>query len=40
MLGGVKRTLGCSSKEAVRGDMDLETIQGQRDKSKLKLWYS
>ena len=32
--------LGCSSKtcnEAVRGDMGLETLQGRRDKSKLKL---
>ena len=39
MLGGAKRILGCSSKtfnEAVRG---LETLQGRRDKSKLKLWY-
>ena len=42
MLGGAKRILGCSSKtcnEAVRGDMGLETIQGRRDKSKLKVWY-
>ena len=42
MLGGAKRILGCSSKtcnEAVRGDMGLETLQGRRDKSKLKLWY-
>ena len=42
MLGGVKRILGCSSKtcnEAVRGDMGLETLQGRRDKSKLKVWY-
>ena len=39
MLGGAKRILGCSSKtcnEAVRG---LETLQGRRDKSKLKVWY-
>ena len=38
MLSGAKRILGCSSKtcnEAVRG----ETLQGGRDKSKLKLWY-
>ena len=42
MLGGAKRILGCSSKtcnEAVREDMGLETLQGRRDKSKLKLWY-
>ena len=42
MLGGAKRILGCSSKtcnEAVRGDMGLETLQGRRDKSKLKVWY-
>ena len=42
MLGGAKRILGCSSKtcnEAVRGDMCLETLQGRRNRSKLKLWY-
>ena len=42
MLGGAKRILGCSSKtcnEAVRGDMGLETLQGRRDKAKLKWWY-
>ena len=42
MLGGAKRILGCFSKtcnEEVRGDMGLETLQGWRDKSKLKLWY-
>ena len=42
MLGGAKRILGCFSKscnEVVRGDMSLETLQGQRDISKLKLWY-
>ena len=42
MLGGAKRILGCSSKtcnEAVIGDMGLETLQGRRDKSKLKVWY-
>ena len=41
MLGGAKRILGCSSNtcnEAVRGDMGLETLQGRRDKSKLKVW--
>ena len=25
--------------EAVRGDMGLETLQGQRDRAKLKWWY-
>ena len=42
MLGGAKRILGCSSRtcnEAVRGDMGLETLQGRRDKSKLRVWY-
>ena len=42
MLCGAKRILGCSSKtcnEAVRGDMGLETLQGRRDKSKLRVWY-
>ena len=40
MLGGAKRIIGCSSNtcnEAVRGDMGLKTLQGRRDKSKLKL---
>ena len=40
MLGGAKRILGCSSKtcnKAVRGDMGLDTLQGHRDKAKLKL---
>ena len=42
VLGGAKRILGCSSRtcnEAVRGDMGLESLQGRRDKVKLKLWY-
>ena len=42
MLGGAKRMLGCSSRtcnEAVRGDMGLDTLQGRRDRNKLKLWY-
>ena len=42
MLGGAKRILGCSSRmcnEAVRGDMGLDTLQGHRDRNKLKLWY-
>ena len=38
MLGGAKRILGCSSNEAVRGDMGLETLQDRRDKDKLKWW--
>ena len=42
MIGGAKRTLGCSSRtcnEAVRGDMGLDSLQGRRDKAKLKWWY-
>ena len=41
LLGGAKRILGCSrtSNEAVRGDMGLDTLQGRRDKAKLKWWY-
>ena len=42
LLGGAKKTLGCSSKtcnEAVRGDMGLETLKSRRDKAKLKWWY-
>ena len=42
MLGGAKRMLGCSSRtcnEAVSGDMGLDTLQGRRDRKKLKLWY-
>ena len=41
MLGGAKPILGCLSRtcnEAVRGDIGLETLQGRRDKAKLKLW--
>ena len=37
-----KRILGCSSKtcnEAVRGDLGIDTLQGRRDKAKLKWWY-
>ena len=34
MTGGAKRILGCSSSnEAVRGDMGLDPLQGQRDKA-------
>ena len=43
MLGGAKRILGCSSRtcnEAIRGDMGLESLQGRRDKAKLKWWYA
>ena len=42
MIGGAKRILGCSSRtcnEAVRGDMGLDSLQGHRDKAKLKWWY-
>ena len=37
-----KRILGCSSRtrnEAVSGDMGLDSLQGRRDKAKLKWWY-
>ena len=39
VLGGAKCILGCSSRisnETVRGDMGLESLQGCRDKAKLK----
>ena len=42
MIGGAKRILGCSSRtcnEAVRGDMGLDSLQGRREKAKLKWWY-
>ena len=42
MIAGAKRILGCSSRtcnEAVRGDMGLDSLQGRRDKAKLKWWY-
>ena len=42
MIGGAKRILGCSSRtcnEAVRGDKGLDSLQGRRDKAKLKWWY-
>ena len=42
ILGGAKRILECSSKtcnEAVRGDMELETLKGRRDRAKFKWWY-
>ena len=42
VLGGTKRILCCSSRtcnEAIRGDMGLESLQGRRDKAKLKWWY-
>ena len=42
LIGGAKRILGCSSRtcnEAVRGDMGLNSLQGRRDKAKLKWWY-
>ena len=39
---GAKGILGCSSEtcnEAVRGDMDLNTLQSCGDRATLKLWY-
>ena len=39
MIGGAKRILRCSSRtcnEAARGDMGLDSLQGRRDKAKLK----
>ena len=42
MIGGAKCILGCLSRtcnEAVRGDMGLDSLQGRRDKAKLKWWY-
>ena len=42
LLGGAKCILGCLSRtcnEAVRGDMGLGSLQGHRDKAKLKWWY-
>ena len=42
LLGGGNRIIGCSSKtfsEAVRGDLGIDTLQGRRDKAKLKWWY-
>ena len=42
LSGSGKRILGCSSKignEAVRGDLSIDTLQGRRDKAKLKWWY-
>ena len=38
ILDGAKRILGCSSKtcnEAVRGNIDLDTLQSRRDRAKL-----
>ena len=37
MIGGAKRIRTCN--EAVRGDMGLDSLQGRRDKAKLKWWY-
>ena len=42
ILDGAKRILGRSSKtcnEEVRGDMGLDTLQGRRNRAKLKWWY-
>ena len=38
----MKKILGCSSRtcnEAVRVDMDIDTLRSRRDKAKLKWWY-
>ena len=39
MLGGAKRTLGCSSKTCneAAGDMGQDILQGGRDRAKLKF---
>ena len=42
MIGGAKGILGCLSRTcnvAVKGDMRLDSLQGGRDKAKLKWWY-
>ena len=39
MIGGAKRILGCSSRTCNEGDMGLDSLQGRRDKAKLKWWY-
>ena len=42
ILDGAKWILGCSSKtckEAVRGDMGLDTLHSCSDRAKLKWWY-
>ena len=42
VLESVVKIHGCSSKtcnEAVRGDLGIDTLQGRRDKAKLKWWY-
>ena len=42
MLGGAQSILGCSSKTcnaAIRRDIGLETLQGCRDKARLRWWY-
>ena len=42
LLDGGKRIFECSSKtcnEAVRRDLGLDTLQGCKDKAKLKWWY-
>ena len=39
MPRGAKHILECSSNEAVRGDMGFDTLQGRRNKNKLKWWY-
>ena len=39
MIGGAKRILGCSSSTCNEADMGLDSLQGCRDKAKLKWWY-
>ena len=34
-----KKTLGCSSKTCVWGDLGLDTLKSRRDRAKLKWWY-
>ena len=38
MIGGAS-VLSKTCNEAVRGDMGLDSLQGRRDKAKLKWWY-
>ena len=43
IFGGAKHIHGCSFKTrnvAVRGDMDLDTLQSHSGRAKLKWWYS
>ena len=40
VIGGAKRILGCSPRTCNEGDMGLDSLQGRRDKAKLKWWYN